>query len=199
VDKELKMNEPMYPTSPLLSVASILQRPVEKLQELDRQPLSFAFLEGRYEIFVVRDLTTGETFEVAINLENGRRVDPAELRSRDRERATVEGHKLAPELLELLLRHADLEQIQVRLHFSLESVRPLESREVNWSDPDLRWQFQARLDAELRKLQVEVPLRVPSDSPVLEVILSARQVVKLNGSPLIESIDLVAEPEIPDD
>ena len=87
----------------LLSVASIFERPVEQLQELDRRPLPLAFVEGQYETFVVRDLATGETLEVTIDLESGRRVDPVELRNHDRQRATVEGRRLEPELLELML------------------------------------------------------------------------------------------------
>lgn len=183
--------------SPLQCVASILGRSVERLQELDRRPLALAFLGGRYETFVVRDLTTGETLEVTVNLESGRRVDPVELRNRDRQRATVEGRRLTPKLLELVLRHPDLEQIRVRLHFSLHTVQPPGIGEADWSDIDLRQEVQARLDAEQHRLGIDEPLRASSDSPMLEATLSARQVVKLGGSTLFRSIDLVAEPEIP--
>jgi hypothetical protein len=162
--------EPMR--SPLQSVASILGRPVEVLQELGRRPLPLAFLEGQYETFVVRDLTTGETLEVTLDLESGSRVDSVGLRRLDRERATVEGGKSEPELLEVLLRHPDLEQIRVHLYFSLEPVRP-PGGEADWSDVDLRQEFQSRLDGELRRLGIDVPLRAPSDSPELEVTLSA--------------------------
>jgi len=103
-------------------VASILGRPVERLQVLDRRPLLFAFLEGQYEIYVIRDLTTDETLEIALDLNSGHRIDPVELRKLDRECATVEGHRLEPRLLDLLLRHPNLPLIDVRLHFDLESV-----------------------------------------------------------------------------
>ncbi len=185
--------------SPLRRVAAVLGRPVRTLRLLDRRPLVFAFLKGKYEIFVVRDLITNETLEIALDLNTWRRIVPAELRKRDRERATVEGRKLEPQLLDLLLRHADLSKIEVRLYFSLELVRrPEESPQRDWLEPDLREQFQTRLDAELRELGIDVPLRVRPDFPVLEATLSAPQVVKLAASPLIQSIALAGEPEIPD-
>jgi len=183
--------------TPLQYVASILGRPVEKLHELDRRPLSLAFLDGRYETFVVRDLISGEILEVTVDLESGRRVDPVELRNRDRQRAIVEGRKLTPKLLELLLRHPDIEQMRVRLNFSLESLRLPRAIEADRSDVDLHQEFQSKLDAERRRLGINKPLRVPPDSLVLEDYLSARQVVKLASSKLIKSIDVVSEPEIP--
>jgi len=184
--------------SPLQDVASILGRPVEDLQVLDRRPLPLTFLGGRYETFVVRDRTTGETLEVTLDLDSGRRVDAVELRRLDRERATVEGRKLEPELLEMLLRHPDLEGVQVRLHFSLEPVRP-PGGEADWSDAGVRQEFQALLDVELRELGFDGPFGIPPNAPELEVTLSAPQIIKLGGSPLIQSIDMVAEPKILDD
>lgn len=183
---------------PLRDVASILGRPVEELQELDRRPLPLAFLGGRYGAFVIRDLTTGETLDVTLDLNSGRPVDPVELRRLDRERGAVEGRKLEPRLLEVLLRHPDLEQVQVQLHFSLEPAQPSIGA-VDWSDANSRQDFQSRLDAELRRLDVDEPLYVPSDSPVLAVTLSAPQIVKLGSSPLIQSIALLATPRIRDD
>lgn len=188
--------EPM--DAPLHDVASILGRPVEDLQVLDRRPLPLSFLGGQYEVFVLRDLTTGETLEVTLDLDSGRRVDAVELRRLDRERGKAAGLKLEPELLDVLLRHPDLQQVQVRLHFSLEPVRP-PGGQADWSDVDVRQEFQALLDAELRELGFDGPLGVPSDSPVLEVTLSAPQIIKLGGSPLIQSIDMVAEPKVLDD
>jgi len=49
---------------------------------------------------------------------------------------------------------------------------------------------------ELRQLGIDVPIRVCFDCPVLKATLSAIQVVKLSSSPLIQSSELVAEPEI---
>lgn len=182
---------------PLQKVASILGRPVERLRVLDRRPLLFAFLEGQYEVYVVRDLTTDETLEIALDLNSGRRVDPVELRKLDRECATVQGRKLEPRLLDLLLCHPNLPRIDVRLYFDLESVRyPGESPQMDWLEPALRERFQACLDAELRQLAIDVPIRVRSDFPILEATLSAIHVVKLSRSLLIQSIELVAEPEI---
>ena len=85
----------------------------------------------------------------------------------------------------------------MRLHFSLEPVRS-PGGEADWSDVDVRQELQSHLDAELHNLGIYVPLRVPSDSPVLEVTLSVPQIIKLGGSPLIQSIDPVAEPRILD-
>jgi hypothetical protein len=85
--------------SPPQNVADQLGRPVEILQEIDRRPLPLAFVEGRYETYVVRDVVTGERLEVTLDLGSGRRVDPAELRSRDRQLAAIKGSKLEPELL----------------------------------------------------------------------------------------------------
>ena len=188
-------NEPTL--SELRSVASVLGRPVERLRLLDQRPLMFAFLRGRYMIYVVRDITTDETLEIALDLNSGRRVDPVELRKRNWEHATVEGHKLEPQLLDLLLGHPELSRIKVRLRFSLESVkRHGELPPMDWLEPNLRERFQARLDAELRQLGINVPLLVRPDFPVLEATLSGIQVVKLGRSPLIQSIELAAEPVI---
>ena len=185
--------------NPLRNVAALLGRSVENLRLLDGRPLVFAFLKGEYKTFVVRDLTTDETVEIALDLKLGRRIDPAELRKRDRERAAVEGRKLEPELLDLLLRHPDLSQMDVLLFFSLELVQPSKKPpQRDWLEPDLREEFQTRLDAELRQFGINVPLRVRPDFPILEATLSAPEIVKLGGSPLIKSIALVAEPVIPD-
>ena len=182
------------------SVAKILGRPVERLQELDREPLLLAFLEGQYETFVVRDLSLGESLEVTLDIESGQRVNPVELRNLDRQLGAIKGRKLEPELLEIVLRHPDIEQIQVRLQFAIESIRlpSLGLREVDWSHLELRKVFKSRLDSELRELDIDVASWLPTDSPYLEVTLSAHQGVKLGDSKLIRSIQLVAEPEVLD-
>jgi hypothetical protein len=97
----------------LAQVAVALDRPVEALRELDRRPLRLAFLGGTYETVVVRDRVTGATLEATLEAVNGERVDPVELRRRDRELAARHGSALDPPLLDLLLRHAELEAIRV--------------------------------------------------------------------------------------
>jgi hypothetical protein len=97
----------------LTQVGAVLGRAPEALQELDRRPLLLAFLGGNYETVVVRDRTTGETLEATLGVEDGERVDAAELRRRDREVAEREGTALDPRLRELLLRHPELAAMRV--------------------------------------------------------------------------------------
>jgi hypothetical protein len=97
----------------LAHVAAALDRPVEALRELDRRPLRLAFLGGTYETVVVRDRVTGATLEATLEAVNGESVDPVELRRRDRELAERHGAVLDPPLLDLLLRHPELEAIRV--------------------------------------------------------------------------------------
>lgn len=181
----------------LQDVASILGRPVDRLQELDRRPLPLAFIEGRYETVVVRDRVTGELFEVTLDLDRGRRADPDDLRRLDRERAAVEGQKLEPGFLDLVLSHPELRRVEVRLRFSLEAVQTPD-KEADWSDVALRRAFQSRLDQELRALEIGVPMAVVADAPELEATLSVTQIVRLAGSPLIQVMELVSEPRVPD-
>lgn len=102
----------------LTEIASLLGRPVEQLQELDRRPLHLAFVSGSYEEFVIRDRGTGDTLEIVVS-SDGRRVDPAELRARDRELAEERAQVLSDELLSLLLRHPDLRRVRVRVDLEL--------------------------------------------------------------------------------
>jgi hypothetical protein len=187
--------EPMRPPE---IVGSALGRPAEELQELDRRPLAFAFLEGRYATFVVRDRRTGEILEVTMDLDSGRRVDLSELRQLDQERAQVRGRKLEPDLLRILLRHPDLEQVQVRIHFSLAPLAPAEG-EADWGDVSVRQQFKSLLDAELRDLEIDMSLPIPTESPAVEATLGAPQIVRLGESLLVQRIGLIGEPEIMDD
>ncbi len=62
------------------AVSAALGRAPDQLELLDRSPLSFAFVSGRYAVFVVRDLQSTEVLEVTINLENEQPVKELELR-----------------------------------------------------------------------------------------------------------------------
>lgn len=97
----------------LTQVGAALGRQPEALRELDRRPLRLAFLGASYETVVVRDRITGETLEVTLGVEDGERVDAAELRRRDREVAEREGQAIDPNLRELLLRHPELQSMRV--------------------------------------------------------------------------------------
>jgi hypothetical protein len=97
----------------LEQVAAAQGRSVDRLTELDRRPLRFAFLPGNYETVVVRDRGTGETLEVTLDAATGHRVDPAELVRRDREVAASRGAALSPELRDLAVRHPELADVRV--------------------------------------------------------------------------------------
>ena len=102
-------------------VAAALGRPAEQLFELDRRPLTLAFLEGEYETIVVRDRTTEETVEATLDAATGELADPGELLRRDRELAARLGGALSPQLRELVLRHPELEGIAVAVTRSRDS------------------------------------------------------------------------------
>jgi hypothetical protein len=97
----------------LAQVAAALGRPADRLQELDRRPLRLAFLDGEYETIVVRDRGTEETVEATLDAATGESADPEELLRRDRQLAASVGGALSPQLQELVLRHPELEAIQV--------------------------------------------------------------------------------------
>jgi len=96
----------------LEQLAEALGRPHEQLQELDRRPLRLAFVPGEYETVVVRDRSAGTTVEATLDAATGERVDPAELRRRDRELADRIGTALDAPLRDLLLRHPDLPTVR---------------------------------------------------------------------------------------
>ena len=97
----------------LEQVAAALGRRAENLLVLDRRPLRLAFLQEIYETVVVRDLLSGATVELTLDPATGERVDPAELRARDRALTERLGGPLSPRLRDLVLRHPDLEPIHV--------------------------------------------------------------------------------------
>jgi hypothetical protein len=96
----------------LAQVADALGRPLEQLQELDRRGLQLAFVSGSYETVVVRDRGAGTTVEATLDAVTGERVDPAELRRRDRELAERIGAALDAPLRDLLLRHPELPAVR---------------------------------------------------------------------------------------
>lgn len=100
-------------TTPHHDVAALLGRPAEELVELDRRPLVFAFVDGRYEQVVLRVRGTREVFEVTVATD-GRLVDVEELIARNRAVAAERAAVLDEALAGLLLRHPELEAIHVR-------------------------------------------------------------------------------------
>jgi hypothetical protein len=99
----------------LRRAAATLGRSADQLQLLDRRPLPFAFVTGHYEALTLRDRASGELLEVALDLDSGERVDPVNLRRLDRERASIEGAALTPELVDLMLRHPELRAVRVHV------------------------------------------------------------------------------------
>jgi hypothetical protein len=97
----------------LAQVAAALGRPADRLLELDRRPLRLAFLDGEYETVVVRDRGTEETVEATLDAATGESADAEELLRRDRQLAASMGGALSPQLRDLVLRHPELEGIQV--------------------------------------------------------------------------------------
>lgn len=95
-------------------VAALLKRPAEELLELDRRPLVFAFVEGRYEQVVLRDHVSGEVFEVTVS-EDGQLVDVGALQARNRSAAAEQAAVLDEGLRSLLLRHPELPGVRVRV------------------------------------------------------------------------------------
>ena len=94
------------------NVATLLGLPVNDLVELERRPIGFAFLEGRYEQIELRDRTTGEILDITLSAD-GTRVDANDLESRNRRAALDHAGVLDTELMDLLLRHPELERIRV--------------------------------------------------------------------------------------
>jgi hypothetical protein len=97
----------------LAQVAAALGRPAEQLLELDRRPLRLAFLDGEYETVVVRDRATEETVETTLDSATGEPADTEELLRRDRQLAASVGGSLSPQLRDLVLRHPELEALEV--------------------------------------------------------------------------------------
>lgn len=110
--------------------ASLLKRPAEELVELDRQPLVFAFLEGRYEQIVLRDRESGEVFEVTVS-DRGQLVEAGDLDASNRRAAAQRASVLEGKLSSLLLRHPELPRVWVRItrtaQASIGSQAPVEA------------------------------------------------------------------------
>jgi hypothetical protein len=172
-------------------VSSILGRPVGRLTELDRRLLPLAFVEGRYETFVLRDRETEEVLKVTLDRDALEAVDPQELRSLDRERAATEGAKLTPGLRDLVLRHPELSRIEIGVRLSREATEEF-AHSVR--------SLQARVDEELARLGIEASLplglQIPPEG---KAALSVAEIVMLCGSPLIDEIELLADPVVLDD
>lgn len=176
-------------SSHLESVARVLERPADQLQELDYRPLPLAFVPGSFVTFVVRDRTTGEILEVTLDLETEQAVDPETLRQLDGERASSEGRKLSPQLLSLVLRHASLDAVSVRVSLSPGAQHAASRQKGGW--PHRLW---ADLAAEPGPADVEGSAQALE----VELVLTVEQIVDLGKSSFVQSIDLTAEPEIPD-
>lgn len=181
-------------------LAEAVGKPKSTLRLLDQIPLEFAFVEGSYMRYLVRDLATGETLDVTLDLAGNRVVSLQDLKRRDRERAAAITGKLAPDFLDLVLAHPRLPELRVLLVFQVDAVRkPGEEPAGDWLEPELRDRFQTALDAERHHLGVPADLKVRLDWPVLEATLSVQDVIRLAQSDLIEAIKLMVEPEILDD
>jgi hypothetical protein len=166
-------------------VAAALGLPSDRIRVLDERPLVFAFVEGEYRIFTIRNLATSELQDVTLDQATGERVDPDGLRARDRELAASEGKKLTPALRDLLVRHPELSALEVRATFD-------EPRS------GAAGQGRARLESELARLGIEASPRATDDGLVLEVSLPARLVARLARIPSVRAIELVADPVILD-
>ncbi|MFQ5527169.1 MAG: hypothetical protein ACE5GX_13020 [Thermoanaerobaculia bacterium] len=201
---QLQRSEPVEApparVSRLARIAAALERPAERFQLLEAESLDIVFVEGSYETYTVRDLETGDTIELSLDLSTNERVDPAAIRARDRELAGAIEEKLQPTLFELLLAHPELDALEVVLVFDLEAVRePNEEPVKDWLEPDLRERFGEALMEELRKRQVEATVQLRSDFPWARCTLSARELAALGRSELIERVSLVGSPDIIDD
>lgn len=167
-------------------VAAALGLPSDRIRVLDERPLVFAFVEGEYRTFTIRNLATGELQDVTLSEDSGERVDPDSLRARDRELAATEGAKLTPALRDLLVRHPELAAIEVRAMF-------------DQPRPGASGQGRARLESELARLGIGASPRDSGEGLVLEASLPARLVARLAQMPSARAIELVADPVILDD
>ena len=169
------------------NLAALLGRPADQLQVLDHRPLAFAFVPGAFVTYVVRDRASGETLELTLDMATGHTVDPPALRQLDQSQGEARGKKLSPDLLSLVLRHAGLEAVQVRVSFAPDTAQASGGR-----------QLPALLAAELRQLDIELPLQTSGREIGVELTLSVRQIISLGASPGVQSIALAGEPEVPD-
>ena len=160
------------------AVAATLGLPLQRIRILAERPLEFAFVDGDYKIYTVRDLGSGKTRDVALDQRTGERIDPDALKARERQLAASEGAKLAPDLRDLLLRHPELEAIEVRAKFAAHG--------------------HEQLEAELARLGIEAEPSSGEGGPVLETRLSAPQIASLAKFGLVRSIQLLTEPVILD-
>jgi hypothetical protein len=86
--------------------------PSDQLVVLDRRPVGLLFVDESGEQIVVRHARTHELRELALD-EDGRPWDVAAARARNRRRADGYRRTVSPELIEILVRHAELDSIPV--------------------------------------------------------------------------------------
>ena len=177
----------------LESLATMLGRPADQLQELDYRPLALAFVPSSFVTYLVQDRSSGEILEVTLNIDTGQTADPEALRQLDQKQGAIVGGKLSPELLALVLRHAGLEAVQVCVSFS-----PDTTQAAGWRVANIDEGLRAQLAANLQQLGIELPLQKSERELEIELVLSVQQIVSLGASPLVQSIELVGEPEVPD-
>jgi hypothetical protein len=175
------------------SLATLLGRPADQLQVLDYRPLALAFVPGSFVTYVVRDRASGETLELTLDVPTGQAVDPSALRQLDQSQGAARGRRLSPELLSLMLRHASLQAVQVGVSFSPAAARV--GREHGEASDS---QSQEQLAAELRRLAIDLPPQQSGLEPAVKLTLSVPQIAALSASPWVRAIELVGEPEIPD-
>lgn len=174
---------------PLDNIAALLGRPADRLQLLDYRPLALAFVPGSYVTFVLRDRASGETMELTLDEATGQAVDAAALRQLDHSQAALRGKKLAPDLLSLVLCHADLAAIPVRVTLAPPAAQA-------GAEPGVA--ANAPVAAELREMAIDLPPQGHASQSPREMTLSAPQIVALAASPQVHAIALAGDPVIAD-
>ncbi|MHC4946757.1 MAG: S8 family serine peptidase [Planctomycetota bacterium] len=173
----------------------VVAGPVAGTVVLDHYPLALAFVEGRYEVFELRDRRTGRSGVVVVDLDRGRIVDRGRLRERDRVAAATRATRLAPELIERLLLDPDLPAVRVRIDLVPATLG------MDPAAPAAAWEadaLRARVRDELAAGRPGRPASLAFDGPSVVTTLPARDVVALNDSPVVRWIRLSgAAPERP--
>lgn len=164
---------------PLDKIAALLGQPADQLQVLDYQPLALAFVPGSFVTWVLRHRASGETLELTLDEATGQAADPATLRQLDQGQAAARGAKLMPDLLSLLLRHANLAAVPVSV--ALASPAAAE-----------------QLATQLRQLAIDLPPQAHESESAVKLTLSVPQIVHLAASPWVRAIELAGDPEILD-
>lgn len=169
-------------------VADVVGLPADRLWELDRRALTFLLLRGRFQAFTLRDRETGRTFDVSLDRDTNSLVDEEALRTRDRELVSRHAPALAPALRDLLLRHPELGECDIRILGP--STTPGEAG------------GHERLQSRIRQVCAEAGLerQYQRDAHgVIRTSLPVAQILQLAKGGDVTRIELAAEPEILDE